>query len=165
MKTFIRISILAISLPVISACAAGNTKIPEKYNLDRQLEQVSTIFKYGITDWKKVDNQSLLLQRGPGEYYLIVLKTPAMELPFRSGIKFSSTGDMIRAGLDDVIFYNGANMKLSYPIDRIYRIRGTEQMLAIRDQLTGETTDGQKEDSQTRKSIKSRSINDKGVDI
>jgi hypothetical protein len=71
---------------------------------------------------------------------------------------------MIRAGMDDVIFYNGGHMKQSYPIDRIYRIKGTEQMRTIRDQLTGETTGGQKEDN-TANPVKPGLSGDKGVDI
>ena len=145
MRTFIRIFLIFISFLTIFACAAGNIQIPEKYALDKQLEQVSSIFKYGITGWEEVDNQSLILEKAPGEYYLVVLKIPASELPFRKRIKLSSTGDMIRAGLDNVIFYNGAHIKMSYPIDRIYWIKGIEQKRIIKEQLIGETQPGQKD--------------------
>jgi len=146
MKNLTKILIVVISILVIAACAAGTIQIPEKYSLDMQLQQITSIYKYGITDWEEIDNQSLILEKGPGDYYLLVLKIPAPELPFRTRIKLSSTGDMIRAGLDDVIFFNGAHMKQSYPIDRIYRIDGTQQMRAIRDQLTGKSAGDQNED-------------------
>jgi len=164
MKTFKRIFIVMFSLLMISACATGNIKIPEKYALDMQLEQIKSIYKYGITDWERVDSQSLILERGPGDYYLLVLKIPAPELPFRTGIRLSSTGDMIRAGMDDVIFYNGAHMKQSYPIDRIYRINGIEQMRTIRNQLTGEATGDQKE-GKTANPERPGLSGGKGVDI
>ena len=163
MKAFKIIFILVISLLVVSACATGNIQIPEKYALDRQLEQIKSIYKYGITDWERVDNQSLILERGPGDYYLLVLKIPAPELPFRNRIKLTSTGDMIRAGMDDVVFYNGSNMKQSYPIDRMYRINGTQQMRAIRDQLT-EKAAGDEEDK-TAEPIKRGLSIGKGVEI
>lgn len=161
MKTFLRIFLIFLSLLTIFACAAGNIQIPEKYALDEQLEKVSSIFKYGITGWEEVDNQSLILEKAPGEYYLVVLKIPASELPFRNRIKLSSTGDMIRAGLDEVIFYSGAHIKMSYPIERIYRIKGIEQMRVIRDQLTGETDPGQKDN----KAGISGEVSDMGVEI
>ena len=159
-----KIFIGAVSLLIVSACAAGNIQIPEKYALDTQLEQIKSIYKYGITDWERVDNQSLILERGPGDYYLLVLKIPAPELPFRTRIRLSSTGDMIRAGMDDVIFYNGAHMKQSYPIDRIYRIDGTEQMRAIRDQLTGKAS-GDEEDKTAQPVRRGLSNGKGGVDI
>ncbi len=146
MKTLPKILIVIIYMLAMAACAAGTIQIPEKYSLDRQLQQITSIYKYGITDWEEIDNQSLILEKGPGDYYLLVLKIPAPELPFRTRIKLSSTGDMIRAGMDDVIFFNGAHMRQSYPIDRIYRINGTEQMRAIRDQLMGRSPGGQNED-------------------
>jgi len=163
MKTINKIFITVISILVISACAAGNIQIPEKYSLGGQLEQIKSIYKYGITDWERVDTQSLILERGPGDYYLLVLKIPAPDLPFRTRIKLSSTGDLIRAGMDDVIFYNSAHMKQSYPIDRIYRINGTEQMRTIRDQLTGRTPGD--EENKTAQPVRRGLSGGKGVDI
>lgn len=143
MKTSFKIFLGLISLLMVSACATGKIKIPEKYALDTQLEQVTSIYKYGISDWEEVDRQSLILERGPGEYYLLVLKIPAPELPFRNRIKLTSTGPMIRAGLDDLIIFNAGHMKSSYPIERIYKIKGSEQMRKIRDQLIAGTPAGE----------------------
>jgi len=141
MKTFFKISISAVFLLTVSACAIGPIQVPEKYALDGQLEQVKSIFKYGITDWEEVDTQSLILQKGPGEYYLLVLKIPAPELPFLNRIKLTATGDMIRAGMDDVVLYNISHIRQSYPIDKIYRFKDSEQMRIYRDRLTGEEDD------------------------
>lgn len=146
MKTLIKISLVFISILTISACATGPIQVPEKYALDTQLEQVKSIFKYGITDWEEIDDQSLILQKGPGEYYLLVLKIPAPELPFLQRIKLTATGDMIRAGMDEVIIYPVSHIRQSYPIDRIYRFKDTEQMRAVRDRLIGNKDDDQKDD-------------------
>jgi len=164
MKTLMKIYFVFISFLMISACATGSIRIPEKYALDTQLEQVTSIFKYGITDWEEVDNQSLILEKGPGDYYLLVLKIRAPELPFRNRIRLSTTGSMIRAGLDDVIIYNEAHMKTSYPIDRIYRIKGSKQMRIIRDQLKGKTTAGEK-DNKTVTPVKPGSIMGNSIEI
>jgi hypothetical protein len=163
MKTVAKLFAAVISLLIISACAAGNIQIPEKYSLDRQLKQITSIYKYGITSWERVDTQSLILERGPGDYYLLVLKIPAPDLPFRTRIRLSSTGDMVKAGMDDVIFYNSAHMEQSYPIERIYRIDGREQMRAIRDQLTGRASGA--EDDKTAQPARRGFSNGGGVDI
>lgn len=127
----------------MSACATGPIQVPEKYALDEQLEQVKWIYKYGLTDWEEIDTQSLILQKGPGEYYLLVLKIPAPELPFIQRIKFTTTGDMIRAGMDDVVLYNIPHIRQSYPIDRIYRFKDSEQMRTFRNRLAGKGDAGQ----------------------
>jgi len=164
MKTFIQIFLTLISLLTISACAVGNIQLPEKYVLDRQLKQVTMIYKSRIISWERVDNQSLILQTSPSNYYLIVLKISAPELPFSYRIKLSSTGTMIRAGLDEVIIFNASHMKVSYPIDRIYRIDGSEQMRAIRDQLTNKTATGQK-DKHPVSPMEPTPVKDKGTKI
>jgi|WetSurMetagenome_2_1015567.scaffolds.fasta_scaffold17555_2 hypothetical protein len=144
MRTYKNILFILTSLILISGCAAGNIQVPEKYALDGQLEQVNSIYKYKITDWEKVDNQSLIIEAGPGSYYLLVLKIPSHELIFRNSISLSSTGSMIRAGLDDLIIYS-AHMRVKYPIERIFKIKGRDQMFAIKDQLTTRKDEGHKD--------------------
>jgi hypothetical protein len=164
MRTFVKIFIVFITSLLISSCAGGMIQLPQKYALDGQLEQVTSIYKSGIMDWETVDNQSLIIETGPSNYYLLVLKIPSPELVFRNRIRISSTGSMIRSGLDEVIIFDSAHMKSSYPIDRIYRIKGSEQMRAIRDQLTGKTDTRQK-DNKTGSSVKPRLLNDEGAKI
>ncbi|MBN1626054.1 MAG: hypothetical protein JW944_05970 [Deltaproteobacteria bacterium] len=147
MKTFLKIYTAVFFFLTVSSCAIVSIQVPEKYDLDGELEQVTSIFKYGITDWEEVDTQSLILQKGPGEYYLLVLKIPAPELPFLNRIKLTSTGDMIRAGMDDVILYNLSHIRQSYPIDRIYRFKDSEQMRTFRDRLEGNRDTGQNDDN------------------
>ena len=132
-----------IVILLLSGCAAGPIQVPEKYALQGQLEQVNSFYRQRIIDWEKVDNQSLIIEVSPGTYYLVVLKIPSPELVFRNRIFFSSTGSMVRAGMDDLIVYT-EHMKATYPIDRIFKISGTQKMLAVRDQLTGKTDTAQK---------------------
>jgi hypothetical protein len=138
MKASLKILFVLSALLILSSCAGGTIKLNEKYILDNQLEQVDKIYKYILTDWDRIDSQSFILEAGPGKYYLIILKIPALELPFKNGISISTTGDSIRAGLDELIIYN-SGLESSYPIDRIYKFKDTQQMRAIRDQLTGKT--------------------------
>ena len=155
--------IILTALILISGCAAGTIKIPEKYALEGQLEQVNSFYRQRIIDWERVDNQSLIIETSPGTYYLLVLKIPSQELVFRNRIILSSTGSMIRAGLDDLIIYT-ARMKVSYPIERIFKIKGREQMQTVRDQLTGKKDNAQK-NAGTETPAKSKSPDKNGQEI
>jgi hypothetical protein len=154
MKIYKNVLLIVTSMILISGCATGNIQMPQKYALEDQLERVDWIYKQRIRDWEKVDNQSLIIEISPGAYYLMVLKMPARELLFQNRISLSSTGSRIRAGLDDLILYN-AHMRVRYPIEKIFKIRGRTQMHSVRDQLTGIISDKQK-DSGTDKPVKSR---------
>jgi hypothetical protein len=159
MRTHNNVLFVLTILIMISGCAGGTIQMPQKYALEGQLEQVKTIYKYRIIEWEKVDNQSLIIETGPSDYYLLVLKIPSPELVFRNRIGLSSTGNMVRAGLDDLIIYNGAHMRSTYPIDRIFRIKGREQMRAVRDQLTGS------KDIPKKSPAKPRSMKNEGAEI
>jgi hypothetical protein len=89
-----------------------------------------------LTEWDKVDQQSLILKAGPGDYYLLVLKIPSPELLFTQHILLSSSMSMIRAGYDQVILYGPGETRITYTIDRIYRMKSYQQMLTIKRQLT-----------------------------
>ena len=89
-----------------------------------------------LSHWIAVDQQSLIIQPGPREYYLLVLQIPAPELLFSEDISIYSMGNVIKAGADSVQFPDH-NVNLRYPIIRIYKIDSPEQMRAIRDQLKG----------------------------
>ena len=65
---------LIVSL--VSACATTPVILPEKYNLDNNLEAVNQIKAYKIIDFENVDNQSIILEVGHHEYYLLVLRQP-----------------------------------------------------------------------------------------
>ncbi len=87
--------------------------------------------------WIEVDQQSLIVQTSPGKYYLLVLQISAPQLKFSEDISIYCMGNVIKAG-SDYIQFPDYNVNLRYPIIRIYRINGSAQMSAIRDQLRSE---------------------------
>ena len=137
MKLYNNIFGIFILALLMSSCATGQIKLPEKYMLDQQLEPVTEIYKYNIMEWDQVDQQSLLLRTGPSNYYLLVLKIPSTELMFTQRIGLTSTSSMVRAGLDYVILYSPGRRE-HYIIEKMYRIKGNQQMYAIKKQLRGE---------------------------
>ena len=153
MKPYNNIVGIFILALLVSACATGPLKLPEKYSLDGQLEQVTEIYKYKLIDWDRVDQQSLLLRAGPGDYYLLVLKTPSTELMFTNSIRLSTTSSMVRAGMDDVILYGPGRIKYHYTIERIYKIKGRQQMLAIKKQLTEGAEEGHHKNQKDKNGI------------
>jgi hypothetical protein len=164
MKTLIKMLLVFICSLIIEACAEGMTQMPQKYALDGQLEQVSEIYGYTVMDWVAVDNQSFIIQKSTSEYYLLVLKTPSPELTVGNRLVISSKSGTIRAGLDEVTIYSGEYIKNSHTIERIYKIKGREQMSAIREQLTGKKYNRER-DNNTRKSVKPKLSIDQGVEI
>lgn len=167
MQSLFRIVEVLVLTLLVSACATAIPQIPEKYTLDDQLEQVTRFRGYRITGqpafttfnetfedpmsvmnrrdtvllnktanhWVEVDQQSLIVQVSPKEYYLLVLQIPAPELMFSENISIYCMGNVIKVGSDYIQFPDYNNLR--YPIVRIYRINGSEQMRVIRDQLKG----------------------------
>jgi hypothetical protein len=127
-----------ITFIIASACAGAPLKIPDKYNLDSQLEKVPDISKYNMMSWERIDSRSFVLQTAPGDYYLIILSSPAVNLPFAESIHISSTGSMVRPGYNNVHVI-GDGTDDSYVINKIYRFKGYEQVKSIKAQLSGET--------------------------
>ena len=110
--------------------------IPQKYNLDTQLERATEISKYNFMSWDNVDNQSFVLQTGPGDYYLIVLSRLSNKLMFSETIGIPDTNAMIKPGFNDVIVPSNG-FEESYIINRIYKFKDYEQVKAIKAQLRG----------------------------
>jgi hypothetical protein len=132
--TMLLVFVLAVFLSASAPAATIN--IPDKYNLNNQLEQVHKFWRVRIMDWEAIDNQSLVIQTSPGLYYLLVLTVPSYELPLKMNrIGISNSGSMIREGLDSVIVSNGAHFRQDYPIERIYKISGSQEMRSIINQL------------------------------
>lgn len=122
---------------MVFACAGTKSFEPNpKYNLDDQLERVTEIQRYSMKDWKKVDSQSLILQTGTSNYYLVVLTIPSTELMFSEVITVSSTGAAVKPGFDRVTVYQAREGR-DYVIDKIYKLKDWDQAKAITAQLTG----------------------------
>jgi hypothetical protein len=126
--------VFVMFLSVSSSTAA--VSIPEKYNLNTQLEQVHHFWKTSIMDWEAIDNQSLVIEVSPGTYYLIVLTIPSYNLPFKMNrIGITSSGSMVREGTDNVVVSGAGHYRQNFPIERIYKISGSKQMREIVEQL------------------------------
>ena len=145
MKTLKIFMALVSTLFLASFVYAGQIQIPAKYDLSKQLEEVHGFWKTRIIDWEAVDNQSLVIETSPGSYYLLVLTIPSYELPFKMNrIGITSSGSMIREGIDNVTVSGAGHFREIYPIDRIYKIQGSKEMRAVINQLQG-----QKDESHT----------------
>ena len=157
---------LFIGFLLVSACASMQVKLPEKYDLGDKLEEVTEIRDMRLggggrapsftevkesfedanaviarrdtftlyeskQDWIKVDLQSLILRNGPNEFYLLVLQRPVDNLLTVDTISIANMLNIIRAK-KDLVQVGGQ----SYVIDRIYKIDGSDKMLAIKSQLS-----------------------------
>lgn len=124
-----------VLMVMVSACATAIPQIPEKYALDKQLEQVNEIQDCRFDEWVEVDQKSLILRNRSEEYYLLVLQIPAYDIVFGEGVEF------FRSTLRPNRCLRIGNYALSpvpqYTIERIYKINDREQMHAIKDQLLG----------------------------
>ncbi len=89
-----------------------------------------------LNHWTEVDQQSLILQTGPSEYYLLVLHMPSNELMFNEDISIYCMSNVLKAG-SDYIEFPRYNNSMRYTIERIYKINGSDQMQTIRYQLRG----------------------------
>jgi len=138
MKTFMKLAGIAIMFLFTSAYAMASNHVPDKYNLDGQLERISTITDYTFMGWNKVDNQSFVLQTGPSDYYLVVLGSPSDHLVFSETVGIDSTNNMVRPGYNNV-FVHGNGFNDRFIIDRIYKFKDTDQMKSIEAQLTGQS--------------------------
>jgi hypothetical protein len=137
MRTFNKLISAFIILLFATICYAAPATMPAKYDLDKQLEKVDSIYKYKFMGWEKVDAQSFVLQVSPSEYYLIVLSSPAQKLPFAEHIRIDSTNNMVRPGYNNVIV-RSSGMTEEYIINKIYRFKDHKQVQDIEAQLTGE---------------------------
>lgn len=134
MKTITKLIVIFMIPLMAAACATTPFALDEKYDLGNELEEATQIYKYRVMSWEKVDNQSLILQTGPNEYYLIILHRPAYNLVFNESIGISHTGDMVKPGYDQVYVYDPVG-KDSYIIHKIYKLKDRQQARDIKERL------------------------------
>ena len=58
------------------SCATTQRTLPEKYNLDDELDAVRQISIYDVSSCENVDDQSIILEADRMSYYLLVLHRP-----------------------------------------------------------------------------------------
>jgi|WetSurMetagenome_2_1015567.scaffolds.fasta_scaffold61896_3 hypothetical protein len=137
MKTLNKFMLIFGVLFFASVSFAASKGLPAKYELDNQLEKVDSIYKYKFMSWEKVDNQSLVVQTSPSDYYLIVLSSPSTKLPFTETVRIESTNDMVKPGYNNVIVRDNGQTE-QYIINKIYKFKDSNQVKEIIAQLTGE---------------------------
>jgi len=125
---------ISIILLMIVSCGGRLAVVPDKYNLDDQLENVHNIPSLKMMSWNIVDNQSLILQTGPCDYFLIVLDSKAPSLSCADSIRISNGFNFISPGYNNVIV-NDDGWEDACQINKIYRLKDFRQAEAIRAQL------------------------------
>lgn len=134
MKTKIKLTVISILSAMVMACATGPLILPEKYNFDNKLEEVKEIYGFRIDSWISVDYQSLILKTNVNDYNLIVLRRPALTLPFSESIGVNLTINKLSSGFDNIVVVDSLGSE-SYTIEKIYKLKDRQQALEIREQL------------------------------
>jgi hypothetical protein len=130
----IKFSSILVLLIMVVSCATTPYTIPDKYNLDNELEAVDRIYAPSMTSWQEVDIQSVILRANVTDYYLLVLRRPMYTRFTDFSMGISSTGSYITPGFDRIFVGDAAGPQYYY-IDRIYKLKGKEQAREIRERL------------------------------
>jgi hypothetical protein len=122
---------------MVVSCATTPRVLPEKYNLDNDLEAVEQIFTTNAPSFKQVDNQSMMLRVNWNDYYLLVLRRP-IDVKFSNpliGIDRIVTGitSSITSGHDRI--FVDVSPGQYYVIDKIYKLKDWEQAKEIKELL------------------------------
>ncbi len=118
-----------------SACSTTPRTLPEKYNLDNDLEAVDQISTFKISSWERVDNQSIILKANWNDYYLIVSHRPFETMISNLPVGIDNTGSTIRSGHDRIVVEDHMGTQY-YVIDKIYKLKGDEQAQEIKERLS-----------------------------
>ena len=125
MKGTLKISAIIILFIMVVSCASTAGVLPEKYNLDNELEAIDQITTFRKPDWEDVDRQSIILKISRKDYYLLILRRPIdTMLPLRIGL--SSALSTITAGSDRITVLE-SGVPQYYTIEKIYKLKGREQ--------------------------------------
>ena len=134
MKMMIKGSSVFVLLIIVLSCATTPRAIPEKYNLDDELEAVDRIYTPSISSWEEVDIQSIILRANVDDYYLIVLNRPMYTRFPGFSIVISSTVSSITPGYDRIFVGNTPGPGYFF-IEKIYKLKGKEQAKEIKERL------------------------------
>jgi len=134
MKVIIKVFFIFSLFIMVVSCATTPTAIPEKYNLDNDLETIKQISTFKAITFREVDKQSIILSVDWKDYYLLVLgrPIPSMFVTHRLGI--DGTGPSIISGHDRIVV-NDHTGTWYYDIDKIYRLKDWEQAEKIKELL------------------------------
>ena len=134
MKAMIKVFSFFV-LPIMAvSCATTPSALPEKYNLDNELEPVKQIYTFTVSSWEDVDIQSVILRTNLSDYYLLVLRRPMDARIEGLSIGISSSISSITPGFDKIFVKDIAGTQY-YVIEKIYKLKGKEQAKEIKNQL------------------------------
>ena len=134
MKEMMKVFSIPVFIIMIMSCATTPGALPEKYNLDDELEEVKRIFAPKVSSWEEVDIQSVILRANMSDYYLLVLDRPMDTRITGLTIGISSTVSSIKPGFEK-IFVEHPWGNQYYTIEKIYRLDGKEQAKEIKERL------------------------------
>ena len=134
MKVMIKVFFTLVLLIMVVSCATTPRTLPEKYNLDNELEAVNKISTFKVSRWEEVDNQSVILRVNYNDYYLLVLRRPIYAMTSRHRIGISSTVSTITSGVDRIHVRDNTGTQY-YDIEKIYKLEGKEQKEDIKERL------------------------------
>ena len=134
MKVMIKLFSIFVFFIMVVSCAITPRVLPEKYNLDNDLEAVEQISTFKEITWKKVDKQSIILRVDWKDYYLLVAHRPIFSMSFIHTLGIDSTSHSITSGYDRIVVNDSAGT-WCYVIDKIYKLKDWEQTEEIKERL------------------------------
>ena len=134
MTNMAKVSSIFVFIIIAASCATAPIGLPEKYNLDYFLEPVDQVSTFKSKSWDQVDKQSIILKVNWDDYYLLILRRPIETRIPSLTIGISGTGSTIAAG-HDMVVVDDSEVKKYYGIEKIYKLKGKEQVEEIKSQL------------------------------
>ena len=129
----IKVFSIFVLLVMVVSCATTPRAIPEKYNLDNELEPVDKIFTIREQRWEEVDDQSIILRADRRTYYLFVLRRPMDKRYSNLRIRLSNTS-YVTPGVGRIHVRDNTGTQY-YVIEKIYKLEGKEQKEEIKERL------------------------------
>lgn len=103
MKVMKIISSVFVLFVMVASCATTPTTLPEKYNLDNELEAVEQIVTIKAPSLEKIDNQSVIIKAKWNDYYLLVLRRPIDTRYSNPNIGLARAASTVTSGVDRVL--------------------------------------------------------------
>lgn len=127
---------LILAAFLITGCTS-NPVLPDARYSFPEYEQISSLSNFSLMGWDAVDSQSLIIQTGPSDYYLLILGRKMHDLNFAETIILSSTGNRIEARFDcvEVVEPRCPGGSIPAVIQTIYRLPGSESVEYVKKRI------------------------------
>ena len=132
MKIMMKMFLIIALLIVVASCATTPIVLPDRYNLDADLQEVTRLLVAGSSNWEQVDNQSVMFTATGGKRYLVILERPLEEMSSKIG--FPGNISSITAG-HDKIYVGSSSNKRYYTMEKIYELEGMDQVKEVKERL------------------------------